>query len=256
MWIYFLLFAILLFVLYTAPIMRPRKPVLPVLLIGKTGTAPAVDKHKQDWLCEKKLEKLFSALQRKGFTSVLPADILSGKLPAKPVCLVFTGGYQSFARLVFPLLEKYNLRAGTVLHAGLTGQYDAWQKPDEGPWQSLLTAADIKHLQAGGRVEFISSTVDGLPLAQEDDTRACWQLTENKTRMEHLHKLHVRAVYFPQTNPRRPAVLRQARQDFALLIGNEHGNNLLPTDFTVPLQVFRIHQGTSFTRLLWKMTRQ
>ena len=118
--------------------------------------------------------------------------------PPNPSCLVFTGGYQSFARLVFPLLEKYNLRAGTVLHAGLAGQYDAWQKPDEGPWQSLLTAADIKHLQAGGRVEFISSTVDGLPLAQEDDTRACWQLTENKTRMEHLHKLPCPRRLFPR----------------------------------------------------------
>ena len=87
--------------------------------------------------------------------------------PPNPSVWCLRAATKVFARLVFPLLEKYNLRAGTVLHAGLTGQYDSWQKPDEGPWQSLLTAADIKHLQAGGRVEFISSTVDGLPLARK-----------------------------------------------------------------------------------------
>lgn len=252
----FVLFFILCIGLYCTPLLHPRKAVLPILLIGKIGSPPRTSKDKKHRLSEKKLEKLLTAIKTNGFTPVLPQDILAGALPPRPVCLVFAGGYQNLHRLLPPLLEKYDCRASIALAAGLIGQYDAWQEPGEGPWQNLLTAQEIKQLQNGGRVEFISATVDGLPADPEDDARALWQLRENKARLENLYKLNIKAVYFPVKNPRRPAVLQQARRDFALLIGNENGNNLLPVDFASPLQVFHVNNAASFTRLFWKITRK
>lgn len=255
----FLCLALLLILcigLYCAPLLRPRRPVLPVLLIGKIGKPLQGSKNKKYWLCEKKLEKLLAAITTNGFTPVLPQDILSGPLPPHPVCLVFTGGYQNLHHLLLPLLEKYDCRACIALPAGLIGQYDAWQKAEEGPWQNLLTAQEIKQMKESGRVEFISATVDGRPVDPEDDGRALWQLRENKTRLHNIYKLPTNAVYFPLKNPHRPVVLQQSKQCFAMLIGNKTGNNPLPLDASLPLRVFPVSGTVSLIRLLWKMPRK
>lgn len=41
------------------------------------------------------------------FTSTFPTE----NLPKKPICLVFDDGYYDFYKLIFPLLQKYNLKA-------------------------------------------------------------------------------------------------------------------------------------------------
>lgn len=253
--IYAALIFVLLAVLYCVPLLQARRAVLPVLLIGKTGTPLSPHKDKTKRLSTHKLEKLLRGLKNKGFFPILPKEAANGTLPNKPVCIIFTGGYQNIVQSVLPLLEKYDFRAAVVLHAGLIGQYDAWQKANEGPWQNLLTEQDIKELQKTKRIEFVSSTVDGLPPDAEDDARACWQLCENKARLQNLYQVQAHTVYFPCRTSLRPAVQQQARQNFTLLIGNETGNNILPLDYTVPLRVFRISDASSLCRLFWKLTR-
>jgi len=41
------------------------------------------------------------------FTSTFPTDIL----PANPICLVFDDGYYDFYKLIFPLLQRYKIKA-------------------------------------------------------------------------------------------------------------------------------------------------
>ena len=250
-----LILVCLIGVFYAAPLLRPRKMMMPILFMSKIGTPPNGSKDKKLWLSVHKLNKLLATLKKKGYTPVLPREIVSGTLPKNPVCLLFGGGYETFYSLVFPLLEKYNFKAAAALSASLIGQYDAWQSPQTGPWQKLLTAKQIQQLQASGRVEFISASVDGLPVDPEDDDKAIWQMRENKTRLLNLHKLDVCAVYFPQRNPRRPAVCQQARALFALLIGNDKGNNMQPVNFSEPLRVFRVKNTSSILRLIWRLSR-
>jgi len=44
----------------------------------------------------------------KHFTSVFPTF---EKLPSRPICLVFDDGYYDFYKFIYPLLQKYNLKA-------------------------------------------------------------------------------------------------------------------------------------------------
>lgn len=43
----------------------------------------------------------------KNFTSTFPTNVM----PKNPICLVFDDGYYDFYKLVFPLLQKYNVKA-------------------------------------------------------------------------------------------------------------------------------------------------
>ena len=242
-------------VLFWAPLLKPKTQTLPILLIGKTGTPPHNSHDKKQWLCLAKLEKLLARLNARGFTAILPQDIAKNALPARPVILLFYGGYQSVYSQAFALLEKYACKACAALPAGLIGQYDAWQNPRQGPWQNLLTAPQIQQLQKSKRIEFISTTLDGTSASGEADEKECWKLPENKTRLQYLYNLKTNAVYFPPPDPLRPAVLQTARQHFALLIGNQKGNNPLPLNTTDPLRVLPIQNGTCLLRLFWKMER-
>lgn len=237
------------------PLFRPARPVLPVLVIGKTGKPFPSSKDKKSWTSCKRLEKLFARLNAKGFHAVLPKEILSGKtLPQNPVLLVFAGGYQTLYADVLPLLEKYGLKAASALPAALIGQYDAWQSPQDGPWQNLLNEEQVKQINKNPRVEFISYTLDGQTPEGLDDDSAVWHLTESKTRLKSLYGINARAVYFPAPDPRRPAVLYAAQKEYSLVIGNQPGNNPLPLA-QKSLCVFRLHSRTCLPRLLWQIRR-
>lgn len=236
-----------------ATLTQSKRDVLPVLLFGKTGKPFPSSKDKNNWVSYKRLEKLFAALKRKGYQTVLPGQIISSRpLPPRPVLLVFSGGYQTFYTDVFPLLQKYGLKAAAGLSAALVGQYDAWTQPQDGPWQNLLNDAQIKELNKSGLAEFISETLDGTSIENADDDTAVWQLAESKRRLRALQGLKINAVHFPQKDPHRPAVLFAARNEYALVIGNTPGNNLLPLGQT-PLRVLPVRTRTSITRLFWRM---
>ena len=90
--IYLYLFIALLLVgliIYISPLLSPKRSTLPILLFSKIGKPFPASKDAAVWLSEKRLERLFIQLQKRHFNTVLPADILSGSLPKKSVCLCF-----------------------------------------------------------------------------------------------------------------------------------------------------------------------
>lgn len=125
-----------------------------VFSCGKIGRAPKNSRVKNEWVSPRNLEHTFAALTKRGFTSLFPEELASRRLPAKPVLLAFMGGYQSFYTEVFPLLQKYNLKACVFLAQEYAGTFNAWQNPYEEPWQNLLTEKQIKELSKSGLVRF------------------------------------------------------------------------------------------------------
>ena len=244
--------AVLLFI---SPLLRAKQATLPVLLISQVE-AQAHTNSRSAGLSQARLAALLARLKTTGFTPLLPRDLARSPQVQHPVLLLFTGGYQSFFTDVYPLLEKYQAKAAVALSAGLIGQYNAWQSAQKGPWQNLLTAAQIQQLQRSNRVEFVSSTLDGTAANGEDTENISWKLLENKTRLQQLYKLKPLALYFPFENPQRPAVLQTARNHFSLLIGNQPGNNLLPLSADELLCVFPVTHRTCLRRLMWKMARR
>lgn len=230
---------------------RKRRPdVLPVIYIDKTGRPPAFATDASAWTPVQRLDRLFSRLSRKKYHTILPADLLSGKLPPRPVLLLFRGGYQSFLGDVLPLLEKYGLKAAVTLPVEFIGQYDAWEQ--EGPWQNLLTKKQISELKDGGRVEFVADTPDGNPLPQ-DEEQIRWALTESKERLKRLYGLDARAVYLPGRNPTQ--TLHAAGQEYAVVFNGEKGNNSQPLEGRT-LEVLPLARFWILAGLFWRMDRR
>ena len=230
-----------------------RSATLPVVFIGKVGTAYSNTKDKSEWTSAKHLERFFVGLTKRGFQSILPQQILNGKLPPRSVLLVFGGGYQRIYTEVLPLLQKYNLKAAITLPAGLVGQYDAWQNSSVGPWQNLLTKSQIKDLQQSSQIEFISTVLDGSDLTAETDETALWKIHENKQRLKSLYGIKANMAYIPLSLTSRPAIWAGAEQDFPILLSHAIAANPLPLEKAKPLACLPLFKFFFLTRLFWLM---
>ena len=87
-----------------------------------------------------------------GYKVISPDDLLDawekGKvLPAKPIVLTFDDGHKDIYKNVFPILQKYNVRATVFLVTDHIGMND------------YLTWDEARALQAGGFVDFQSHTM-------------------------------------------------------------------------------------------------
>ncbi len=237
---------------FFAPLLFPHKPALFILQFSKIGTPAKHDPQKNIWISPRKLERFFISLHKRHITPVLPQKVNQCAEKSSLVLLFFA--YQSFFTLVYPLLEKYNLKAGVILPPDLIGQYDAWQKETDGPWQNLLTAEQIKFLQKSGRVEFLSTSLDGRKLSEQEKDAALTQISESKNRLEKLHKLPISAFYFPDDSTPKTDWIATAEKQYSCLISAQRGNNILSTQQEVlHTQPF---QKTCLTRLIWKINKK
>ena len=173
-------------------LVRRSKPALPVLRFEKVGIPPVGSALKNEWISPLTLDLLFQFLSHRNFTSVSPQE-LSSPLPARPVWLVFMGGYRSFYTDVFPLLKKYNLKATVFLAADLIGTYNAWQDPHKEPWQDLMSAVELTELKQSGLVSF-----GALPLQTEigafnSEQNIIFLLRESAHRLAYQQRLTVQA---------------------------------------------------------------
>ncbi len=117
-------------------------------------------------LTVQKLVEHFNWLKASGYTPVSWQQVVDAragrsKLPEKPVLLTFDDGYESFYRLVFPLLKAYKFPAVFAL---VTGWMDT---PDSGhiaygsqqlPRNAFVTWAQVKEMHDSGLVEIASHT--------------------------------------------------------------------------------------------------
>ena len=102
-------------------------------------------------ISEGKLEADLRCLTERGYTTVLPSELLSSKsLPEKAVLISFDDGYRSNYELAFPLLRKYGCKAAIAL---ITSNLDAGMEMFL-DWDMCRSMAD------SGLVEFGSHTHD------------------------------------------------------------------------------------------------
>lgn len=107
------------------------------------------------------LEEDLKYIKDKGYTTVTIADLISyvyndTPLPEKPIVLTFDDGHYNNYGYLFPLLEKYDMKAVISIVGSYT---DKFTKPDEANLNySYLRWKDIKELMDTGRIEFQNHT--------------------------------------------------------------------------------------------------
>lgn len=98
-----------------------------------------------------RLEEDFRYLSENGYAAVLPRELAAGmELPEKAVMITFDDGYVSNYELMYPLLQKYRLRA--VIHVIVS-------KPDLGA-PNYCSWDMLREMSASGLVEIGSHTYD------------------------------------------------------------------------------------------------
>ena len=189
-----------------------RAPAAAAVVYRRTGTPPENMRRKAEWTSLARLEKDLQFYARCGFTCVFPDELTRAR---KPLVLAFFGGYQSFFTEVFPLLQKYRAKACVFLVQNTIGTYDSWHNPADGPWQPVLTQAQLDTLAASGLVAFGTlglayDTGNGareIKLTQND-------LDESIARLKKLHRLSVCAAactapHAPAPDTQLPVLLTQ-----------------------------------------------
>lgn len=107
------------------------------------------------------LEEDLKYIKDKGYTTVTIADLISyvyddSPLPEKPIILTFDDGHYNNYGYLFPLLEKYDMKAVISIVGSYT---DKFSETDEANLNySYLRWKDIKELMDTGRIEFQNHT--------------------------------------------------------------------------------------------------
>ncbi|MBS5863267.1 MAG: polysaccharide deacetylase family protein [Clostridium sp.] len=107
------------------------------------------------------LEEDLKYIKDKGYTTVTIADLISyvyddSPLPEKPIVLTFDDGHYNNYGYLFPLLEKYDMKAVISIVGSYT---DKFSETDEANLNySYLRWKDIKELMNTGRIEFQNHT--------------------------------------------------------------------------------------------------
>ena len=107
------------------------------------------------------LEEDLKYIKDKGYTTVTIADLISyvyddSPLPEKPIVLTFDDGHYNNYGYLFPLLEKYDMKAVISIVGSYT---DKFTETDEANLiYSYLRWKDIKELMDTGRIEFQNHT--------------------------------------------------------------------------------------------------
>ena len=178
-------------------LLRRRPHALFVLAYEKAGAAPKHSSLKGEWISPQVFGRHLNWLSKHGFTVISLQTLSSARrLPAKPVVLVFLGGYQSFFTQIFPMLKQANTPVAVFLPPALAGAYNAWQDPHREPWQNLLTENQIKEMQKSGLIDFGALCENGEDLTLLPLQQAAGLLQESAAVMQIRLKLKPKGFAF------------------------------------------------------------
>ncbi len=98
------------------------------------------------------------------------SDYLDGRktAPSKAVAITFDDGYRDFYTDVFPILEKYHVRATAYIVPGFINQ------------QNNLTSSDLKVIANSGLVEIGAHTIDHRSLTGLNKTQEWYEIYQSK----------------------------------------------------------------------------
>ena len=126
-----------------------------------------------------------------GYQVISPDDLLdaweTGKtLPAKPIVLTFDDGHADIYRNVFPILQKYNLRATVFIVTDHIGMKD------------YLTWDEVRALQAGGFMDFESHTMSYKILTTLKGDKLWNEIYGSKQAIEWALKKPAKFIAYPE----------------------------------------------------------
>jgi len=152
-------------------------------------------------------------------------------LPKNAICLVFDDGYYDFYHLIFPLLQKYKIKALlAVVPSVVLDSTDTSDEKRLAPEHNHLfaeyknatfcTYEELQEMQDSGLVQIASHSLTHVNLL-EDDVDLTAELEESQKTLEQKLKIKVESFVFP-FGKYNQAVLDETKKyyKYAFRIGN------------------------------------
>ena len=136
-------------------------------------------------------EEQLKFLVENGYHVIMPDDLLdaweNGKiLPSKPILLTFDDGHEDIYKNVFPLLQKYNMRATIFIVTDHIGMKD------------YLSWDFVRALQAGGFMDFESHTMSYKILTTLKGDKLWNEIYGSKQAIEWALKKNAKFIAYPE----------------------------------------------------------
>lgn len=161
---------------------------LPVLMYHNIGKAPASSRYKKLWVSPENFAKHMDYLKKHGYNFIsfteLAWSVKTGEpLPDNPVLVTFDDGYRNNYTEAWKILKDKGGKGNIFLVYNTIGKHNAWQNPEEEPWQPMLTWEEIREMQESGIMDFGSHTMNHPALQNLAPETAAWELRESRKRL-------------------------------------------------------------------------
>jgi len=139
---------------------------LPVLMYHRVvKQAPALSKF-DIYITRENLEKHLQFLRVRGIETLTFEDLTRRRAPRKAVILTFDDGYADNYENLFPLLQKYGMKAVVYALGNRKHRNNYWDIPKGEPATPLLTDAQIRAMAASGLVEIGSHALNHVRMTE------------------------------------------------------------------------------------------
>lgn len=159
---------------------------IPVLMYHRVvEKAPAGSKYNV-YVTKEILEQQLQFLKRGGFETITFGDLLTRKVPSKPVILTFDDGYEDNYLHLLPLLKKYGMKAVVYILGNRRHKNNFWDIPQGEPEAALLKEKQIKEMSESGLAEFGAHSLNHTKLTDLKPLEIRKEVEESKKAIEKL----------------------------------------------------------------------
>lgn len=217
---------------------------IPVLMYHRvTPQVPAQSRHNLQ-ISQAEMERHLLFLKNRGFEAIGFEDLLTRKIPRKPIILTFDDGYEDNYRYLLPLLRKHQMKIVMFLLGNRKHKTNFWDDVEGEEPAALLKPRQILEMAKSGLVEFGAHSLNHRKLTELGAKEIEREVVGSKKALEALLKKPVLSFAYPygDANERIKSITKAAGFTFGIAV------NTGPTRFGSDLlEIRRIHMfpGTS-----------
>jgi peptidoglycan/xylan/chitin deacetylase (PgdA/CDA1 family) len=204
--------AVLLLLLLDLRLLRRAKSGLIVLAYDNIGTPPRNCRLKHLWISEEKFKKQILFIIGKKFKFIGANDLQGSDIAENSVLITFNCGYENFYTNALPILLEFKIRPLVFLTAEGIDSYNFWHDPKNGPWQNMLSAAQIKELKTHSLADFGSNCLTDINMSEAKAEIIENQIKESAFRLQKLYKIKPDFFAYPQATSAVTANMRAYAQ--------------------------------------------
>ncbi|WVN42053.1 polysaccharide deacetylase family protein [beta proteobacterium MWH-UniP1] len=246
--------------IYQDAVVETLQREMPILMYHRFIGDPAEKGVHGTWITVEMFEKHLQLIKRLGFETLTFKDLaqkgfIHRLTPGKKFLMITADdGYRDNLTRMLPLLEKYDMKATVYVVSNEThNRWDTEHPTNPDTKVPLLTADEIRALDASGRVEIGGHTLSHAKLDELPEAEQCKEIVENKRVLEEILGHPILSFAYPFGNLNDSAKRQVMAAGYQFAVATDSGPRAMHQD------AFQIRRINVFPRTtvfgLWRKIR-